>query len=118
MIVTAHDPRYFISPPRPPRSQGLESFTFEPPPLDGSIPFPELYDWQYYHSPDHPLFIFNDPSPSGPGKTRVYRWKTVVPVIHRTGRRILSLFNLPLPLNPDCLPVIAVLSAAGICALI
>jgi len=118
MIVTAHDPRYFTPPPRPPCSQGLGSFTFEPPALDGSVPFPELYDWQYYHSPDHPFFIFDDPSSSDPDAIRVYRWKTVVPVIHRTGRRILSLFNLPLPLNPESLPVIAVLAAAGICTLI
>ena len=118
MIVTAHDPRYFIPPPRPPCSQGLESSTFESPLLDGSVPFPELYDWHYHHSPKHPFFIFDDPSPSEPDAVRVYRWKTVVPVIHRTGRRILSLFNLTLPLNPERLPVVAVLAAAGIHILI
>jgi len=114
MIVTAHDPSYFVPPPTPPSSQGLGSVTFEPPTLDGSVPFPELYDWQYHHSPDHPVFVFDDPSPSEPNDIRVYRWKTVVPVVHRTGRRILSLFNFPLPLNPECPPVIAILAAAGI----
>ena len=118
MIVTAHDPHYFTPPPRPPRSQGLESSTFIPPTLDGSVPLPELCDWQYHHSPDHPFFIFDDPSSSEPDDVRVYRWKTVVPVIHRTGRHILSLFDLTLPLNPERLPVIAVLAAAGIFPLI
>ena len=117
MIIAAHDPSYFTPPPSLPCTQGLDSPTFKPPALDGSIPFPELYDWQYHHSPDHPVFVFNDPSPSGPDDVRVYCWKTVVPVIHRTGRHILSLFNLSLPLNPERLPVIAVLAAAGICVL-
>ena len=115
MIVTAHDPGYFSPMQEPPCSQGLESTTFESPTLDGSVPLPELYDWQYHHSPDHPVFIFDDPSPSKPNGVRVYRWKTLVPIIHRTGRRILSLFNLTLPLNPERVPVIAVLAAAGIC---
>lgn len=114
MIVTAHDPCYFSPLPDPPCSQGLESMTFKPPPLDGSIPLPELYDWQYRHSPDHPVFLFDDPSSSKPNDIRAYSWKTVVPVIHRTGRHILSLFNLTLPLDPENIPVIAVLAAAGI----
>ena len=118
MIVTAHDPSYFTSPQKPPRSQGLKSTTFKPPTLDGSVPLPELYDWQYHNSPDHPAFIFDDPSPSNPNDTRVYRWKDVVPIIHRTGRHILSLFNLTLPMNPERIPVIAVLAAAGICTLV
>jgi hypothetical protein len=113
MITTANDPRYSIPPPTPPCTQGIGSRTFKPPTLDGSNPFPELYDWQYHHSPDHPVFVFDDPSTSGPDDIRDYRWKTVVPVIHRTGRRILSLLNLTLPLNPERLPVIAVLAAAG-----
>ena len=117
MIITAHEPHYFIPPPRPPCSQGLKSSAFEPPNLDGSTPLPELYDWHYHRSPDHPFFIFDDPSSSEPTGIRVYRWKTVVPIIHRTGRHILSLFNLTLPLNPERLPVIAVLATAGICAL-
>jgi len=116
MIVTAHDPSYFTPQQKPPSSQGLESSTFKPPTLDGSIPFPELYDWQYHHSPDHPAFVFDDQSK--PNGTCVYHWKTVVPVIHRTGRHILSLFDLTLPLDPERLPVIAVLAAAGICTLI
>lgn len=114
MITTTHDPRYFVPPPTLPCTQGLQSSIFKPPTLDGSIPFPELYDWQYYHSPDHPVFIFDDTSPSGPDGIRDYCWKKVVPVIHRTGRRILSLFDLALPLNPESLPVIAVLATAGI----
>ena len=118
MIVTAHDPSYFTPLQEPPCSQGLESATFTPPTLDGSVPLPELYDWQYHHNPDHPAFIFDDPSPSNPDDIRVYRWKTVVPIIHRTGRHILSLFNLTLPLNPEHVPVIAVLAAAGIFILV
>lgn len=114
MIVTAHDPGYFIPLLEPPCSQGLESITFKAPPLDGSVPLPELYDWQYRHSPDHPVFLFDDPSPSKPNAIRAYSWKTVVPAIHRTGRHILSLFNLTLPLDPEHIPVVAVLAAAGI----
>ena len=114
MIVTAHDPSYFIPLSEPPRSPGIESITFTPPTLDVSVPLPELYDWQYRHSPDHPVFIFDNPSSSKPNDICVYTWKTVVPVIHRTGRHILSLFNFTLPLDPEHTPVIAVLAAAGI----
>ncbi len=32
--------------------------TFKPPPLDGSLTLPEIYDWHLEHSPDHPLFVF------------------------------------------------------------
>ncbi|KAF8154617.1 hypothetical protein B0H34DRAFT_783775 [Crassisporium funariophilum] len=33
---------------------------FSPPPLDGSLSLPEIYDYHRQHNPNHPLFIYDD----------------------------------------------------------
>ncbi|KAJ7096123.1 hypothetical protein C8R44DRAFT_379494 [Mycena epipterygia] len=38
--------------------QGLSSSTFKPPPLDGSLLLPDVFDHHAQHSPDHPLFVY------------------------------------------------------------
>ncbi|KAF8488261.1 acetyl-CoA synthetase-like protein [Gautieria morchelliformis] len=38
--------------------QGVDSTTFTPPPLDGSLTIPEIYEAQAKNSPNHPLFVF------------------------------------------------------------
>ena len=44
--------------PPAPNTQALSSSTFQLPPLDGSLTFPELYDWHGVHNPKHRLFVF------------------------------------------------------------
>ncbi|KAF7798676.1 hypothetical protein EIP86_009900 [Pleurotus ostreatoroseus] len=69
-----------------PRTQALNSLTFRPPPLDGSLSVPELYDWHLDNSPDHPLFVYSNSD--GAAKTIV--WKEAAHAVHRTGRLVLD----------------------------
>lgn len=42
----------------PPNTQALSSKTFHPPPLDGSLTLPQIYDWHARNTPNHRLFVF------------------------------------------------------------
>ncbi|KAF9042789.1 acetyl-CoA synthetase-like protein [Hymenopellis radicata] len=42
--------------------QGFDRATFSPPPVDGSLSIPELFDYNGVHSPDHPAFVYSDKS--------------------------------------------------------
>ncbi|KAF8993889.1 hypothetical protein BDQ17DRAFT_1431390 [Cyathus striatus] len=44
--------------PPPPSTQALASDTFRPPPLDGSLTLPEIYDWHMKNTPNHRLFVY------------------------------------------------------------
>ncbi|KAI5121945.1 hypothetical protein M0805_002017 [Coniferiporia weirii] len=68
----------------PPKSQGLHSSTFIQPPLDFSLSFPALFDWQAKNSPAHPLFVFDDES----GSERKIFWDEAVQGIHRATRLV------------------------------
>lgn len=57
--------------PPPPPTQ-IQRQTFSKPPPDVVL-FPALYDWHYTHSPDHPLFVFEDASEAG--RRRVITWR-------------------------------------------
>ncbi|KAH7912698.1 hypothetical protein BJ138DRAFT_1083028 [Hygrophoropsis aurantiaca] len=62
----------------PPQTQALSSATFRPPPLDGSLTIPEIYDWHLEHTPNHRLFVYaqND------GNIRSIFWPEAVRAIH------------------------------------
>ncbi|PBL03992.1 NRPS-like enzyme [Armillaria gallica] len=62
--------------------QGVSSLTFKPPPLDGSLTFPELFDYNATHSPKHPLFRYNDPDNGG---FRTILWEEGVAAFHTAG---------------------------------
>ncbi|PBK75297.1 NRPS-like enzyme [Armillaria solidipes] len=65
-----------------PTPQGVSSLTFKPPPLDGSLTFPELFDYNATHSPKHPLFRYNDPDNGG---FRTILWEEGVAAFHTAG---------------------------------
>ncbi|PPR02158.1 hypothetical protein CVT26_012119 [Gymnopilus dilepis] len=92
--------------PSPPPTQALSSKTFVPPPLDGSITLPELFEWHLVHSPNHPLFMFSREN----GDVRTIFWPEAVRAIH-TGARLVrkALGWQPGLKNP---PVVAILAAA------
>ncbi|KAK0184796.1 NRPS-like enzyme [Armillaria mellea] len=60
----------------------VNSLTFKPPPLDGSLIFPELFDYNAIHSPKHPLFRFDDPENGG---FRTILWEEGVAAFHTAG---------------------------------
>jgi hypothetical protein len=41
-----------------PTPQGYNSPTFHPPPVDGTLCIPEIFEYHAAHSPEHPLFIY------------------------------------------------------------
>lgn len=67
-----------------PQIHGQSSTTFRPPPLDGLLLIPELWEWHARYSPDHPLFVFADEG----GIVRRLCWPEVVRAIH-TGAKII-----------------------------
>ncbi|KAK0215362.1 NRPS-like enzyme [Armillaria nabsnona] len=66
-----------------PTPQGLSSLTFSPPPVDGSLMFPELVDYNGTHSPDHALFRYEDPDGND---VRTIYWSEGVAAFHTAGR--------------------------------
>ncbi|TFY77866.1 hypothetical protein EWM64_g6143 [Hericium alpestre] len=38
--------------------QGMNSSTWQAPPLDGSLTLPEIFEYHSRHSPEHPLFVY------------------------------------------------------------
>ncbi|KAG7444602.1 NRPS-like enzyme [Guyanagaster necrorhizus] len=65
-----------------PAPQGVSSSTFNPPPLDGSLTPPELFDYNGCHSAKHSLFRYDD---SDDGKFRSITWEEGIAAFHVAG---------------------------------
>ena len=91
-----------------PRTQALSSSTFRPPPLDGSLTVPELYDWHYENSPHHPLFIYSDED----GSVSTIYWPEATKAVHRAGRLATRLVSEGRP-RGSSRPVLAILAGNG-----
>ncbi|EEB89847.1 hypothetical protein MPER_12014, partial [Moniliophthora perniciosa FA553] len=68
----------------PPRNQALNSKTFCPPPLDGTLTLPEIYDWHREHSPHHRIFTYARED----GSIRNITYSEIAPAIYRATRLI------------------------------
>ncbi len=79
------------------------SSTFTRPPLDGSLTYPEIFDYNAQHIPDHPVFQFYDQD-----YIHKVTWSEVTKAIHAAGR--IALENVP---RTDSTPVVGVLENAG-----
>lgn len=88
-----------------PNSQALSSKTFRVPPLDGSLLLPEIWDWHFEYSPNHPVFAYTEDD----GTEKVLHWREVVPGIHRAGALMRSLLTR----SSESRPIVAILSASG-----
>jgi acyl-CoA synthetase (AMP-forming)/AMP-acid ligase II len=99
--------RYKTLPVPPlPRTQALNTTTFCPPLLDGSMTVPEMVDWHAKHSPNHPLFGYADEE----GSATTILWSESARAIHRAGRHTLS------KLVPSAgRSTVAILAACGLC---
>ncbi|KAK0190058.1 hypothetical protein F5146DRAFT_1139593 [Armillaria mellea] len=78
------------------------SLTFTPPPLDGSLTYPEIFDYNAQHSPDHPVFQFYDQD-----HIQKVTWSEVTKAIHAAGRIVLE--SVP---RTGSTPVVGVLANA------
>ncbi|THH28009.1 hypothetical protein EUX98_g6169 [Antrodiella citrinella] len=76
-----------------PNTQALTSKTFRPPPIDGSLMIPQLYDWHLKHTPNHPLFVYAEDD----GTEKIIYWPTAVRAMHRGGRIVQSRLRADLP---------------------
>lgn len=92
----------------PPATQALGSTTFSPPPLDGSLTIPELTEWHYKRSANHPVFVYDDA-----GSIKTLCWSDWYPAIHRAARYVRKVFDFTTPETPADRPVIAILANAG-----
>jgi len=81
---------------------------FTPPPLDGSLTIPEMFDWNYENNQDHPVFVHSD----GAGGLRHLTFSEVVPAAHRAGRYIAQAAGIDLDANPSTYPVVAIFAAS------
>lgn len=81
-----------LLPPVPTR-QGAKSSTFVTPPLDGSITSAELFDFNAENSPEHPFFVYQEPSTK---ELVEIPWKKVRLATHRVAK-IVESHNVPAP---------------------
>ena len=96
-----------ISPPPP--TQALTSTTFIPPPLDLSLTVAEIVDFQRTHSPNHVAYIYEDVS----GVCKQITFSAWTRAIHRAGRCVRNLLQLPEPQTNLVNPVIFLLANSG-----
>lgn len=67
-----------------PNTQALSSSTFKPPPLDGSLNLPEIYELNAQNNPNHPVFVY----PESDGKERLILWAEFIRAIHSVTRQV------------------------------
>src|ERR1700743_2036418 len=100
-------PSSFSSIPPLPNSQALSSITFKKPVLDGSMTLPEIYDWHYINSPNHPLFVYSDDLDN----VQTIVFYEAVRAIHKVARLVRS--QLPVEFRKSGRPTVAILSSSG-----
>ncbi|KAH8114663.1 acetyl-CoA synthetase-like protein [Phellopilus nigrolimitatus] len=92
----------------PPNTQALTSKTFKPPPLDGSLTLPEIYDWHLNHTSDHPLFVYSDDE----GVEYTVPWGEGVCAVHRAAREVQRRVGREANVKGATPTVVAILAAA------
>ncbi|KAJ7206143.1 hypothetical protein B0H12DRAFT_1243356 [Mycena haematopus] len=88
-----------------PTPQGLSSTTFRPPPLDGSLSFPEIFDHHAINSPTHPLFRYIDAE----GVVQTITWSHAVRGFHAAAHITRQQIGAE---SADIRPVVAIVAAA------
>ncbi len=68
-----------------PTPQGRSSLTFTPPPVDGSLTLAEIIDYNGKHSPNHPLFRYEDPDSDD---VHTILWSEGVAAVHTAGQHL------------------------------
>ncbi|KAF9650627.1 acetyl-CoA synthetase-like protein [Thelephora ganbajun] len=92
--------------PPPPPTQAHNTTTFVPPPLDLSLTTAEIIDFHRTHSPNHVVYIYE----GDPGEHKQITFSTWIRAIHRAGRYVRDMFQLPEPRVGDVKPVISLLA--------
>lgn len=87
---------------------GLNSTTFRPPPLDGSLTVGEAHDFHWENSPEHSALAYNEDD----GSLTEVPWKHYIAAIHRAGHYAIKSFGLQ-NATPST-HTVAILALAGI----
>jgi hypothetical protein len=112
----------FTVSPHIPTPQGLNSPTFKPPPLNGSLTVPEILDYHAEHSPEHPLFVFANEG----GQTRTICYLEArrmviraMAIVQDHYQKLESRYTAQEGLrHADQPPTIGILASAGLCCLV
>jgi hypothetical protein len=88
---------------------GLSSRTFKPPPMDGTMTVPEMWDYNMAHSPHHPCYIYDQED----GSLKKITWLQANRAIHRAARIVDSKVHLSKFNSQQKPPVVIILALAG-----
>ncbi|KAI0926228.1 putative NRPS-like protein biosynthetic cluster [Taiwanofungus camphoratus] len=94
--------------PSPPRTQSYLDTAFRPPPLDGSLTLPEIYEWHAKHNPNHRFFVFANDDDT----IQSISFSEVVRAVH-VGARIIR-DRMGWKPDVDETPVVAILAASDV----
>lgn len=97
--------------PPPPQTQARSSSTFVPPPLDGGLTIPQLYDWHFHRTTNHRLFVY----PRADGSVRTIYWPDGVQAVY-VGAKILRQRFKWVPGVVET-SVVAILASSGACCI-
>lgn len=86
--------------------QGASSSTFRPPPLDGSLTLPEVFDFHSANNPDHALFRYEDHD-----GLHTIVWSSAVQAFHTAAKLVQK--YVPQDAGTASPTVISILAAAG-----
>ena len=75
--------------PTPPTPQAVNSKTYVPPPIDGSLSMPQIIDYHLHNTKNHPIFRFE----RADGSLRTMLWPEAAQGVHRAARIITKLLN-------------------------
>lgn len=77
--------------PLPPPTQALSSTTFRPPPLDGSLTLPEIYEYNFLHNGDHAMFVYDEGELIGEeSQIKRINWREAGRAVHNAARYLRS----------------------------
>ncbi|KAF7353828.1 Acetyl-CoA synthetase-like protein [Mycena venus] len=95
-----------------PTPQGLSSSTFRPPPVDGSLLLPEIFDHHGESSPNHPLFRYVDAE----GVVKTITWSHAVQGFHKAAH--ITRQQVGIEPTDTLRPVVGIVAAAVIAGIL
>jgi hypothetical protein len=99
---------FLLKPPNKVHGVQADSAYIQPP-IDGSLAISEIYDFNYTHNRDHPLFVH----PNGSGGHKTITFFEAIPAAHEAGRYIAKAAKIDLNDDPSSYPMVGILAASG-----
>lgn len=93
-----------------PKRAPKRDFSYNAPPLDGSLTVPQIYDWHFTQNADHAVFIFKPHDRDGLERLT---YRKVVPAMHNAGRLVSRLVRQNAEDLMEETGPVAIVSSAG-----